>query len=100
MIKIRVINNKKYLCSISTHSHGMSISIILGRIKYSKLEINKEYDLDVYKDFIVIEREKGIIHDGGLIYDDLTYIYKPQYLKYTRKQKLKKINCEYNISSI
>jgi len=101
-IVIKEINNEQWLHSIGdipinftpyTNSNRgtFSVSIRIGKIKYSNLIVDEIYDLDYDKDFMIIERIKQVKHEDGLIYDDLIFINKSQYLKYTRKQKLKQI---------
>lgn len=99
-VVIREINGEQWLYSINispinikypNHIETCSISYIMGKIKYSNLIVDEIYELDCYEDFVVIERIKQVKHEDRLIYDDLIYINKSQYLKYTRKQKIKQI---------
>jgi hypothetical protein len=58
--------------------HDFSYTITRGKlIDLDGLEIDKEYsELDSYKDFEIVERIEKVVHDNGLIYDDLIFKYK------------------------
>ena len=82
-IIIKEIDGENWLFSVShtpvnlrpfTHPNDIqdcSYSLKIGRVKYlCELELDKEYDLDCYEDFVEVERISQVKHSDGLIYDD------------------------------
>lgn len=98
-IIIREIDNEYWLCSVS-HSpvnlqpftkpnewNDFSMLFKCGRMRnLCGFELDKEYDLDEYKDFIISERIPKVKHEWGFS-DDLFY----STTLYLRKEKIKKL---------
>ncbi len=38
-----------------------------------ELKLNIEYDLDIWADFDIVDRDKQVKHEHGLVYDDLYF---------------------------
>jgi len=58
------------------------------------LEVEKEYDLDVHKDFEICHRIKKFFNESYGTWDKIYWLWKDSsaYKKHIRKQKLKNIN--------
>jgi hypothetical protein len=51
----------------------------VGEVKdLAGLELEKEYDYTWHLDFDIVERAKQVLHDNGLVYDDLVWRIKPE----------------------
>ena len=98
-IIIREIDDEYWLCDVShspinlqpfTNPNGwedFTVSYKSGRMKdLCGFEIDKEYNLDIDKDFVVSERISQVKHDWGTC-DDLFY----STTLYLRKNKIKKL---------
>ena len=96
---ITEIDGEYWLCSVShtwvnlqpwTNPNGGSdfcTSFKCGRMKdLCGFQIDKEYNLDIYKDFVISERISQVQHEWG-VSDDLFYS-TPLYM---RKEKIRKI---------